>query len=157
MSLANSLAPRQKMIWSLRRKGLQPIEIAEKLNTSRQFVHQTLNAADAKVSNLLTETAGMNRIEIQQVDVKNGFLAGYHHGLETRVVISYSGRNGLRVWYWYKNPDACEDCELVHQCRSYLLDEAEEHGIPLTSDEKGLQPAKLACLVFNRLIPELRP
>jgi len=157
MSLGSSLAPRQKMIWSLRRRGFQPVEIARKLDTSRQFVHQTLNAADAKVSNLLTETAGMNRIEIQHVDVKNGILTGYHRGLETQVVISYSGKNGLRVWYWYENPDACEDCEQTHQCKNYLLDEAEEYGIPLIRDEKKLQPAKLARIVFSRLIPELKP
>jgi hypothetical protein len=157
MSFSGSLAPRQKMIWSLRRRGFQPVEIAEKLNTSRQFVHQTLNAADAKVSSLLTEMAEMNRIEIQHVDVKNGILAGYHRGLETQVVICYSGKNGLRVWYWYENPDACEECKLIHQCKNYLLDEAEEYGIPLTPDEKKLQPAKLARTVFSRLMPELKP
>ncbi len=155
--MSGSLAPRQKTIWSLRRRGFQPVEIAKKLNTSRQFVHQTLNAADAKVSNLLTEMAGMNRIEIQHVDVRNGILLGYHRGLKTQAVICYSGKNGLRVWYWYENPDACEECTLIHQCKTYLLDEAEEYGIPLTPDEKKRQPAKLARILFSRLIPELKP
>jgi len=141
----------------LRRRGLEPVEIARELNTSRQFVHQTLNAADAKVSGLLTEAARANRIEIQLLDVRNGVLTGYHRGLEKQVVISYSGKHGVQVWYWYENPGACENCELMPQCRDYLLDEAEEQRIPLTRDEKGLPPDRLARLVFSRLIPGLKP
>lgn len=157
MSFRSYLAPKQKMIWSLRKKGLEPVEIAKRINTSRQFVHQTLNAADVKVSNLLTEAAQMNRIEIQRLDVRNGILVGYHRGLETQAVISYSGKHGVQVWYWYENPEGCEVCEQILHCKNYLLDEAEEQGIPLNEDEKKLPPAKLAQVVFSRLIPGLKP
>lgn len=157
MSFRSLLAPRQKIVWSLRRSGLEPVEIAKKLNASRQFVHQTLNAADAKLSGLLTEEARASRIEIQHLDVKSGILVGYHRGLGTRAVISYSGEHGVQVWYWHENAEACKACELLHQCKSYLLDEARERGIPLAPNEMEMLPAKLAHVVFSRLIPGLRP
>ncbi len=157
MSLSSPLAPRQEFVWSLRRKGFEPVEIARELKTSRQFVHQTLHAADAKVSRLLREAAQANRIEMRVLDVKNGVLAGYHRGLGKQVVISYSAKHGVQVWYWYEKPTACADCELTQQCREYLLDEAEERGMPLTAEEKGLAPAQIARVVFSRLIPGLKP
>jgi len=157
MALSSPLAPRQGLVWSLRRRGFEPVEIAKELKTSRQFVHQTLNAADAKVSSLLTETARANRIETLLLDVRNGVLTGYHHGLGKQVVISYSGKHGVQVWYWYEKPTACADCELTQQCREYLLDEAEEREMPLTAEEKGLPPAQIARVVFNRLIRGLKP
>jgi len=133
------------------------VKIAKELGTSRQFVHQTLNAADAKVSGLLTEAARANRIEVQAMDIRNGVLTGYHRGLEKQAVISYSAKHGVQVWYWYENPGACQACELTQQCRDYLLDEAEERGIALTREEKRLPPDRLAHLVFSRLIPSVKP
>ncbi|MEM2906421.1 MAG: hypothetical protein QW587_11910 [Candidatus Bathyarchaeia archaeon] len=157
MSFSDALSPRQGLIWALRRRGFEPVEIAKELGTSRQFVHQTLNAANSKVSKLLTETAQANRIEVQLKDVRNGVLAGYHRGLEKQAVVSYSAKHGVQVWYWYENPATCEACESMPQCRDYLLDEAEEREIPLTTEEKMLPPGRLARLVFSRLIPEVEP
>ncbi len=157
MSFSNFLAPKQNMIWSLRRKGFEPVEIAKKLKTSRQFVHQTLKAADSKIYNLLTEVAQANKVEIQRLDVKNGILIGYHRGFETPVIVSYSSKHGVQVWYWHENPESCEKCEFEPQCRSYLIDESEERGIELTEDEKRLPPAKLARIVFSKLISGVKP
>ena len=150
------LAPKQNVIWSLRRKGLEPVEIARRLKTSRQFVHQTLNTADSKVSAFLSDTAQANRIEIQSLDIRNGILVGFHRGLETPAVISYSGEQGVQVWYWHERAEACEACEQVHRCKSYLLNEAEEREIELTEDERKLPPARLAHVVFSRLTPGLK-
>jgi len=155
MSFNGALSARQGLIWSLRRKGLEPVAIAKELKTSRQFVHQTLIAADARVSELLTAEARANRIEMRLLDVHNGILVGYHRGLGKDVVISLSGKHGVQVWYWYDSP-ACKGCEQVRHCRDYLLDEAEERGIRLSGGEKGLPPARLARVVFSRLIPGLK-
>ena len=89
MSLRTPPSPRQGLVWSLRRRGLEPPEIAKELEASRQFVHQTLSAADAKVSRLLMEAARANRMEVQSIDVKNGLLTGYHRGLEKEAGFSY--------------------------------------------------------------------
>lgn len=156
MSAGSPLAPRQLEVWSLRRDGTKPVEIARRLDTSRQFVHQTLDVADAKISHLLTQVAKASKIEIQHLDVRNGILLGNHRGLETQVVISFSAKHEVQIWYWYDKLEACDSCELENHCRTCLLDEAEERGITLTTDEKALPPAKLARNLFSRLIPGLK-
>jgi hypothetical protein len=144
-------------MWSLRRRGLRPAQIAEELGTSRQFVHQTLATVDARVSSLLLESARANRIEIHSVDVTNGILSGYHRGLGTRTVVSFSDKHGVQVWYWHENPESCVACSRMSECMEYLLDEAEERGVQLTDEERKLAPAKLTRVVFWRLMPEEEP
>ena len=136
---------------------MKPVEIARQLNTSRQFVHLTLSAADAKVSDILLDVARSNKIDVQILDVKKGILVGHHHGLGTRAVVSLSGKLGVQVWHWYENLDACDACEQAYNCRDYLLVEAEELGVQISDEERLMQPSKLARVLFSRLIPGLEP
>lgn len=133
------------------------MQIAERLKTSRQFVHLTLNACDVKISNLLTDLARVNRLEIEHLDVRNGILAGFSPSLRTQAIVSYSVKHGAQVWYWEENPNACGECDQATRCMEYLLNEAEERGISLTQSEMQLPPSRLGRVIFSTLVPGLRP
>lgn len=155
MSSFKFLAPRQEAVWALQREGLKEAEIARRLGISRQFVHQTLNATVAKVSKALVEAAQANRIQIRRLEPLKGIAFGYHHGLKTNTIISYTLKHGVQVWFWYEKPEDCERCEQREVCRSYLLNEAEERKIKLSEHELNSPPAKLAHIIFSKLIPEV--
>ena len=156
MSVISPLAPRQRAIWSLRRGGLGKSDIAARLGVSPQFVHQTLNAVEAKISRALVEVSRANNVRMRELNPEKGILVGHHPGLNTLTVISQTARDGIRIWYWHEKPEDCETCELKISCRNYLLNEAEETKVSLTPEEKEHPPAKLARIIFSRLIPGLK-
>jgi hypothetical protein len=80
---------------------------------------------------------------------------GYHPGLKKRAIVTYSTTHGIKVWYWYDNPEEVTNEEFLKQTRTYLLDIAKERGIEI-GDAQEMHPAKLAHRVFMELIPELR-
>jgi hypothetical protein len=59
------------------------------------------------------------------------------------------------VWYWHDNPEEITNEEFLRQTREYLLDIAKERGIEIENAEK-IHPAKLAYMIFSKLIPELK-
>ena len=154
-TLAAPLSQQQKTIWSLISSGLSIMDIAQKLNTTRQFVTQTKLTAEAKLSTTLIDVAQANDLQITKLYPKAGVLLGYHPALRRRAILTYSTNYGIKVWYWYDNPEEVTDKEFLKQTRNYLLDLANERGIVI-ADATVIHPAELAHLIFTQLIPELK-
>ena len=154
-TLSSPLSQKQKAIWSLIRKGLSVSAIADKLKTTRQYVNQTRLTAEAKLSTTLLEVARANDLQVTRLYPKDAILLGYHPALKRKAIVTYSTRHGIKVWYWYDNPEEVTDPAFLNQIRQYLLDIAEERGVEIEGSDK-IHPAKLAHQIFSKLIPELK-
>lgn len=154
-NLSSPLSQQQRTVWSLVSKGVSVVAIADRLKTTRQFVNQTKLAAEARLSATLLDVAQANHIHVTQLRPKEGVLLGYHPGLKRKTIITYSTKHGIKVWYWYDNPEEVTDQEFLRQTRGYLLDIARERHLEVKGAEK-MHPAKLAHFVFTELIPELK-
>jgi hypothetical protein len=142
-------------VWSLLSKGFSIVSIAEKLNTTRQFINQTKLSAEARLSTTLLDVAQANDLQITKLYPKEGILLGYHPALKRKAILTYSTNYGIKVWYWHDNPQEVTDSAFLNQTLHYLLDIAKERGIEIGEAEK-IHPAKLAHLIFSQLIPELK-
>ena len=154
-TLASPLSQKQKTVWSLISKGLSAVTIAEKLNTTRQFINQTKLAAEARLSTTLLDVAQANDLQITKLYPKEGILLGYHPALKRKAILTYSTNYGIKVWYWHDTPEEVTDPTFLNQIRQYLLDIAKERGIEIENADK-IHPAKLAHTIFCQLIPELK-
>jgi hypothetical protein len=154
-TLAAPLTHKQKTVWVLISKGLSTSKIAEKLNTTRQFVNQTKLAAEAKLSTTLLDVAQANDLQVIKLYPKEGILLGYHPALKRKAILTYSTNYGIKVWYWHDKPEEITNEEFLKQTRRYLLDIAKERGIKINGAE-NIHPAKLAHIIFCQLIPELK-
>lgn len=154
-SLSSPLSQKQKTVWSLISKGLSVAIIADKMKTTRQFVNQTKLAAEAKLSTTLLEVAQTNDLQVTRLYPKKGILLGYHPALKRKAIITYTTSHGIKVWYWHDNPEEVTDPTFLNQTRQYLIDIAKERGIEI-EDANKIHPAKLAHLIFSKLIPELK-
>jgi len=143
-------------VWSLITKGFSVINIAEKLNRTRQYVNQTKIAAETKLTTTLLDVAQANDLQITKLYPKEGVLLGYHPALKHKAILTYSTNYGIKVWYWHDNPEQeITNEEFRKQIRTYLLDLAKERGIEIDGSEK-IHPTKLAHVIFCQLIPELK-
>jgi DNA-binding XRE family transcriptional regulator len=149
------LTSRQLTIWSLRRDGLPQFKIAQKLGVTRQAIHNVIGLINSKVSNALTDAAKANKIRIRHMDPIKGILVGYSPEVKDHVIITFSVRNGIQVWYHHTGQ--CADCEVVDGCRKMLLEEADERSINLSEEDQYEPPAKLADKIFSKVITELKP
>jgi hypothetical protein len=154
-SFSSPLSQKQKTVWSLIREGFSVSAIASKLKTSRQYINQTRLTAEAKLSSTLLEVAGANDINLTKLYPKEAILLGYHPGLQKKVIITYATRHGIKVWYWHDHPEEIKDQKFLLQTRQYLLDIAKEHNIEIESASE-IHPAKLAHMLFSKLVPEVR-
>jgi hypothetical protein len=156
-TLASPLTQKQKLVWSLISRGLSAAAIADKLNTTRQFINQTKLATEAKLSTTLLDVAQANDLQITKLYPKAGILLAYHPALKRKAILTYSTNYGIKVWYWHDNPEQeVTNEEFLKQTPTYLLDFAEERGITV-EDAPNMHPAKLAHAIFSRLAPELKP
>ena len=153
-TLASPLSRKQKTVWSLISEGLSTSKIAEKLNTTRQFVNQTKLSAEAKLSTTLLDVAQANDLQITRLYPKEGMLLGYHPALKRKAVLTYSTNYGIKVWYWHDNPEEVTDQSFLNQTRRYLIDIAKQRDIEIEGADK-IHPAKLAHIIFSKLIPEM--
>jgi hypothetical protein len=154
-SVSSPLSQSQKDIWALISTGLSVTKIADKLKTTRQYVNQTRLITEAKLSSTLLDVAQVNDLQITKLYPKQAILLGYHPTLKRKAIITYTTSHGLKVWYWHDNPEEVTDTTFLNQTRQYLLDIAKERGIEIESAE-SIQPAKLAHIIFSKLIPELK-
>ena len=154
-SFSSPLSQKQKTVWSLIREGFSVSAIASKLKTSRQYINQTRLTAEAKLSSTLLEVAGANDINLTKLYPKEAILLGYHPGLQKKVIITYATRHGIKVWYWHDHPEEIKDQKFLRQTHQYLLDIAKEHNIEIESASE-IHPAKLAHMLFSKLVPEVR-
>jgi hypothetical protein len=153
-SITSPLSQSQKIVWALICKGFTVTDIAEKLKTTRQYINQTNLTAQAKLSNALLEVAQVNGLEVTKIVPLQAILLGYHPTLKKRAIITYTTSHGLKVWYWHDTPEEVTDTTFLNQTKQYLIDIARERGIEIEGCEK-IHPAKLAHMVFSKLIPEL--
>ena len=154
-SLSAPLSPKQRTVWSLVSRGSSIQAIADKLKTTRQYVNQTRMAAEAKLSSTLLDVANANNIQIIRLYPMEALLLGYHPGLKRKTIVTYTTRYGVKVWFWHDNPEEVTNENFLRQTRDYLLDLAKERGISI---EKATDrhPAKLARLIFTKLVPEIK-
>ena len=154
-SVSSPLSQSQKTVWSLICKGFSVSNIAEKLSTTRQYVNQTRLAAEAKLATTLLDVAQVNGLQVTKLYPKQAILLGYHPALKRKAIITYTTSHGLKVWYWHDNPQEVTDTAFLNQTRQYLIDIAKERGIEI-EDADNIHPAKLAHMIFTKLIPELK-
>jgi len=153
-TLTSPLSQKQKIVWSLISRGFSIAAIADKLNTTRQFVNQTKLVAEAKLSTTLIDVAQANDLQITKLYPKEGILLGFHPSLKRKAIITYSTNHGLKVWYWHDNPEEVTNQEFLKQTQTYLLDLAKEKGIEIPN-AAALHPARLAHIIFCKLVPEI--
>ncbi len=154
-SLSSPLSQKQKTVWSLIGEGFSVSAIADKLKTTRQFVNQTRLTAEAKLSTTLLEVAHSNDLQVTRLYPKQAILLGYHPGLKRKAIVTYSTIHGIKVWFWHDNPEEVTNEEFLRQTREYLLDVAKERGIEIENAPQ-IHPAKLAHIIFSKLIPDLK-
>ena len=155
LSSSSPLSQKQKIVWSLIREGFSVSAIADKLKTTRQYINQTRLTAEAKLSSTLMDVAGTNDIQVTKIYPKKAILLGYHPGLKRKAIITYTTSHGIKVWYWNDKPEEIKNENFLKQTRKYVLDIAKEQGIELDTTEK--HPAKLAHILFRKLLPEVKP
>lgn len=150
------LTPNQKTVLELVGEGLSYSEVARKLAVSKQHIQQTYRLATSMILSGLMDVARANQVEVRKIDPAKGVLWGYSPWLKNQVFITFTPKRGVRVWNWVEKPDEVRDRALLDDAKTYLLEQADSTGIAVTSQEKALHPAKLAQLIFSRLMPEAR-
>jgi transcriptional regulator len=149
---AGYLTSKQMKIWDLKRRGFLEAGIARELNVSRQTVHKAADVADSKVSQALMETAKLNKTKVKTVDPAIGILSGFNSEFKTPVIITFSAKNGVQVWY--KHEGDCENCDHFENCRKTLLAEIEERNIQPPENLGSISPSKIAELLFQKITGE---
>lgn len=149
---AGYLTPKQKTIWDLKSTGLTESGIARKLSVTRQTVHKTLDIASSKVLESLEETARINNIKIESINLPTGVLVGYSAHFKTQALITFSVKNGIRAWY--KHEGDCKNCEQLQTCKQTLFEEAKERNIPLPNNIESMLPSEFANVLFSKIIGE---
>ncbi|MDD3792543.1 MAG: hypothetical protein PHY74_05380 [Candidatus Bathyarchaeota archaeon] len=146
------LTPKQRDIWNLKSSGLQEVNIARKLNVTRQTVHKSLDIATLKIGDALQEIAKINKIDIETLNVQRGFLKGYSNHFKTPAFVTFTAKNGVQVWY--KHESDCEKCKKIQTCRDILLAEAKDRNFLLLGDMSKILPSKLAEELFAKIAGE---
>ena len=141
------LTPKQWKYWSLRRSGLTQAEISREMEVTRQTVNKTFNAIDSSVSRALLDAAQINRVEISRLDPEKGFLVGRSPSLGMDVLITFSERNGIQLWY--RGESDCAECNVRNSCKQKLFIEAEDRNIQLPEKAEDKEPSELADILFT--------
>jgi hypothetical protein len=150
------LTSNQRTILDLVSEGLSFSDVARKLSVTKQHIQQTYRLATSLVLSGLIDVARVNQVEVRKVDPSRGVLWGYSPWLGSQVFVTFTPKRGVRVWNWIERPDEVRDRALLEDAKNYLLELADRNGLALTSQEKMLHAAKLAQLVFSRLVPEAK-
>src|SRR5207245_11221678 len=96
------------------------------MKTTRQNVHQTLKIAEVRISKTLLDVPRSNGLEIKALQPEKGILLGYNPLFKRNVVVTYTSKNEVRVWYWYDNPENIDDKKFLLEPRAEQLNQAEE-------------------------------
>ncbi len=149
------LTQQQKTIWQMLSTGLSVSSVACKLKTTRQYVNQTRLTAEAKLSSALLGIAQVNDIQVINLNAKQGMLLGFHPALNRKAIVTYTTNYGVKVWYWTDNPEEVTNQQFLEQTRTYLVDLAKERGVEV-KNVASIHPAKLADIIFSKLVPEVK-
>jgi hypothetical protein len=101
------------------------------------------------------EVAQANDLQVTRLYPKEAILLGYHPALKRKAIVTYSTNHGIKVWYWHAKPEDVTDQAFLNQTRQYLIDIAKERGVEI-ENAANTHPAKLAHVIFSKLIPELK-
>jgi DNA-binding CsgD family transcriptional regulator len=154
-ALTSPLTSQQQAIWKLLSQGLSVQTIANKLKTTRQYINQTRLTTEAKLSTALLGIAETNHLQVTKLNANQGILLGYHPALNRKAIITYSTNFGVKVWYWNDHPEEVTNQRFLKQAQIYLLDLAKERCLEI-ENVQTLHPAKLADIIFSKLLPELK-
>lgn len=146
------LTPKQRKYWSMRLNGLTQADISRKMDVTRQTVNKAFNAIDSRVSKALLEAAQVNRVEISQLNPEKGFLLGRSPSLGLNVLITFSERNGIQIWY--QGESDCAECKVRESCKKKLITEAEDRGIQLPENAEKKEPSELADILFKKIVED---
>ena len=146
------LTPKQRRYWGLRRSGLTQADISRKMDVTRQTVNKAFDTIDSRVSKALFEAAQVNRVETSRLEQEKGYLLGRSPSLGMDVLITFSERNGIQMWY--KGEGGCSECTGRESCKRTLLIEAEDRNIQLPEKAGDMQPSKLADILFKKILEE---
>lgn len=146
------LTPKQRKYWSMRLNGLTQADISRKMDVTRQTVNKAFNAIDSRVSKALLDAAHVNRIEISRLDPEKGFLVGRSPSLGLDVLITFSERNGIQLWY--REESDCAECNVRNSCKQKLFIEAEDRNIQLPEKAEDKEPSELADILFKKILEE---
>jgi IS30 family transposase len=149
---AGYLTSKQMKIWDLKRRGFLEAGIARELNVSRQTVHKAADVADNKVSQALMETAKLNKIKVKTVDPAIGILSGFSSEFKTPVIVTFSARNGVQVWFRHEGD--CKNCDQLQICKETLLAETKDRNISFPENADSMLPSKLAEILFSKITGE---
>jgi len=143
----------QLKIWSLRRTGLKQVDIAKELGITRQAVNKTVDIIDEKIQYAMTEFATLNQVEPRYISTVEGIMIGRSVQFDVDAVVTLSATSNLQIWY--SHTADCDTCKSYNFCRSFLMSESKRRDVELSKDEKKLQPAQIAKILFARLGADL--
>jgi transcriptional regulator len=144
------LRGRQLDVWHMMQEGYSQSEIARKLDITRQAVNQLAQTIPERVMAALSDAAKVNGVQPKQIDTSKGILVGWSRDFQTDAVITFSPKDGVRVWYKH-NLGKCSICPDRQVCKSTLLRTARDLGVPLKPQDRHVPPSKLSSLIFSRL------
>ena len=139
----------QLKIWSLRRTGYKQADIARELRITRQAVNKTVGAIDENIQFAMNELAALNDIAPRYMSTIEGIMIGHSRRFDVDVVVTLSDTSNLQIWY--SHTADCDVCKSYDFCRSFLMSEAKRRNVELSKDEKKLQPARIAKILFAKL------
>ncbi len=95
------LPSRMEEIWLMKARGLREIEIAEKLNISKQAVNKAIREAKAKLFEMFLGLAEVFGLEVIRVNVEKGFMVANMRirGDVRRVYLFYLPRIGVKAFF----------------------------------------------------------
>ncbi len=144
------LTHKQMQIWELKKKGILEAHIARELSITRQTVHKTIKVANSKISQALMEVAELNKIRINEVNPTKGILIGYSLDFKTPVIITFSAKNGVQIWYKHKGN--CKKCDQLETCQRMLLMELKDRNIQPPENLESISPSELAEFLLQKII-----
>ena len=139
--------------WEHRRQGMSLAEIGRLFGVTRQAVYLALRLADREMMKAFRQLAETYKVAQTKIDTGKGLLVGYSQALGSPVIMAYSPKRGIALWYKYEGQ--CQGCERWADCLKLALDEARRLGVEISPQEEDLPPAKLAEIVFRRAWPEV--
>ena len=137
---------KQFAFWTMRRKGIANITIANLLGISRQAVSKALHAADGKIESALRDMAQANQIAVEKINIERGILIGRSIPFNATAIIFVSEKHGTQVWYEHKGN--CGSCQRYAECVELIWDYATELGIRI---RKTADPTKMADELFTKV------
>ncbi len=147
------LTARRAEWWERRRQGMSLADIGRLFGVTRQAVYLALRLADREMLKAFKQLAETYKVAQTKIDTKKGLLLGYSQALGSPVIMAYSPKKGISLWYKYEGQ--CEGCERWADCVKLAMGEARRLGVELSPEEKNLPPAKLAETVFRKAWPEM--